>query len=109
MLFFTGCYYDNEEELYPSAFCDVTNVTFAEKVSPIIQANCALPSCHAPGGTGDGDFTQFGDIQAAAANGSLVGTIKHQSGYSAMPVGGSLSDCDILTIETWVQGGAINN
>jgi hypothetical protein len=37
-----GCYYDNEERLYPNSFCDTTAVTYATKVVPIMPRRLHL-------------------------------------------------------------------
>ncbi|HEX2618409.1 MAG TPA: hypothetical protein VHL57_12760, partial [Flavobacteriales bacterium] len=71
----SGCYYDNEAELYPSTFCDTTNVTYALRVLPIIQSNCATPGCHVPGGTGVGDFTTYAGLRAKVDNGAFEANV----------------------------------
>lgn len=47
----SGCYYDNEEELYQNiedtTQCDTSEVTFQQTVDPIISTNCAVSGCHA--------------------------------------------------------------
>ena len=42
----SGCYYDKENELYPSprTVCDTTNVTYSKSIVPIMVANCNV--CH---------------------------------------------------------------
>jgi mono/diheme cytochrome c family protein len=105
-----SCYYDVAEELYPHvAACDTTNVTFTNNVFPVINANCT--SCHsgqAP--SGNIRLENYDNISAAANNGSLLGVIRHEQGWSPMPKGGGkLNDCDIAEIETWVNEGAPNN
>jgi len=45
VLGFTGCYYDNEEELYPQApECDTLNVTYSATIALIMETNCN--DCH---------------------------------------------------------------
>ena len=39
-----SCYYDVEEELYPSLECDTADITYTADVLPIIEGNCF--SCH---------------------------------------------------------------
>jgi mono/diheme cytochrome c family protein len=110
LVFLSSCYYDVAEELYPEKpACDTTNVTFTDQVLPIINANCT--SCHsgqAP--AGNISLENYNDISAAANDGSLLGVIRHEQGWSPMPKGGGkLNDCDIAEIETWVNQGAPNN
>ncbi len=43
-------------------------------------------------------------------NGSLLGVIKWESGYTAMPLNGNkLTDCEIIQIENWIQNGTPQN
>jgi len=110
----TGCYYDNEERLYPviSSSCDLSNVTFAATVAPILQASCL--SCHsnskAEGSGGGIKLQNFADVQIQAKNGKLMGTVKHASGFQKMPQGGEkLPDCEISQLQKWIDNGILNN
>ena len=89
--------------------CDTVNMTYSADVVPILQANCY--SCHGNGGNSGGvNLDTYENVKAEAADGSLLGTITHASGYAAMPLGGSqLSDCDINTIKDWINNGMLNN
>jgi len=105
-----GCYYDVEEELYPPIIgCDTANVTFSLDVEPVLSSNCYV--CHSAGAAQGGvvldDYTS---VKGFADSGSLLGAVRHDAGYSAMPQGGSkLSTCTIAAIEKWVSDGAPNN
>lgn len=105
-----SCYNDNVEDLYPSSInCDTINVTFSGNVWPIINSNCT--SCHS------GDFpsgnvllSNYSEISNAANLGKLLGTIRHEPGWSPMPKNkGSLPSCDIKQIEIWVKEGTLDN
>lgn len=105
-----SCYYDNIEELYPQApACDTTNVTYSTDVWPVISENCT--DCHNTGfPSGNVSLSNYDEIVAAVQNGSLLGTIKHEDGWSPMPKGGGkLPDCDIQKIESWVNAGTPDN
>lgn len=105
-----SCYYDKEEDLYPvPPPCDTTNVTYSANVWPVINDNCT--SCHSGSApSGNISLTDYNDIVASADNGSLLGTIRHDAGWSPMPKGGAqLPDCDIQRIEIWVADGTPNN
>ncbi|MCB0572017.1 MAG: hypothetical protein KDC66_19765 [Phaeodactylibacter sp.] len=104
-----GCYYDVEEDLYPSQECDTSNVTYSGTVAPIIQNNCLL--CHSNASRlGDITLEGYTNIKVYADNGRLLGAVKHQSGYAPMPDGApQLDDCLISRIEQWVVDGAPNN
>lgn len=110
-LFFAGCYYDNEEELYPSvSTCDTSNVTYSNQVKNILQSGGCL-GCHSSG-TASGGVILDTHTEAAkqATNGKLYGSIAHSSGFSPMPKGGSkLDNCKISQIKKWVDAGAPNN
>lgn len=110
LLFFSGCYYDIEEELYPMpSACDTTNITYLGSVLPIIQANCY--SCHsASANQGNVILEGYSNLNIYASNGKLMGTIKYSTGFSPMPKNSNkLSSCEILTINKWIENGTLNN
>lgn len=111
-LLLSSCYYDNEEYLYgplDDGTCDTLNVSYSVNVKPILEQECF--ACHdftAPGG--GVVLTEFSQLQNAIIDGSLLGAIKHEPGFSNMPKSGNqLPACDIQRIEAWVQAGAPNN
>ena len=106
-LLMSSCYYDNKEELYPELEndCDVTVHDYTNGVQPILANNCL--GCHssssAPIAGGNIDLEGYTNVKAAAESGQLLGSIKHESGYSPMPKGGGkIDDCSILVIEEWI-------
>lgn len=111
----SGCYYDNEETLYPAtAECNTDNMSFAGDVWPVINASCT--GCHSGSSpSGNISLENYSGVAAAAAidagnYGSLYGVISHASGNSPMPKGGSkLSDCTIAQIKAWIDQGALDN
>lgn len=109
----TGCYNDNEEDLYPNNTCNTTNVTYTLTVKPIIQANCAISGCHtvasAPSSAGI-QLEDYTGLKAIVTSNQLLGAINHESGFSAMPKNaGKLSSCALNQIKKWVDDGALNN
>ncbi|MDX9751101.1 MAG: hypothetical protein RBT71_08495 [Flavobacteriales bacterium] len=102
----TGCYYDNEEALYPGV-CEVGEPAlpgyWATTVQPLIMTRCAVAGCHVAGGTGTGDFTQYANVKSAVDN----GTFQYQV-FTArtMPTTGPLPACEIQKLEAWVHEGA---
>ncbi len=104
----TGCYYDNEEELYPGE-CLVGDATlpgyWTSTVEPLVQTRCAIPACHVPGGDGPGDFTQYTNVKAAVDNGSFQQQVLIQR---SMPPTGPLPACDLQKAQAWVDAGAPN-
>ena len=91
------------------ASCDTSVFTFSQAVLPIMNTYCK--GCHNPASLGGGvDLSTYNTIKAAALNGKLIGTIKHQAGFAPMPKGGNkLDDCQVKQIEKWMASGAPNN
>lgn len=92
-----------------SSGCDTTMVSFANDVNPILKNHCV--SCH--GGTnpnGGVGLTTYADIAKVANNGRLLGSIAWSDGFAKMPLGGDqLPDCNINTVQAWIDQGAKNN
>lgn len=114
--FLTGCYYDNEERLYPtidsSNSCDTTNVTLSQSVMPILQSRCL--GCHGASvanGLGSGiNLETYSELTKWVNNGQLEGAINHSPGFMPMPQGASkLDDCSINKITAWINRGALND
>lgn len=109
MLSLSSCYYDKAESLRTISDCDTTKVTYSITIAPMINSNCE--GCHS-GGTPSGGvmLSNYSETKTAADNGSLLGTIKHESNWSPMPKGGNkLSDCNIRQLEIWIKNGTPNN
>jgi len=104
----SGCYYDNEEDLYPGGnTCDTSNVTYSASVAPIFSAYCN--SCHS-GSNPSGNIATDTYNSVKTNISRIQGAINHQPGYSPMPAnGGKLSDCELAKIDIWVRQGMQNN
>ncbi len=89
--------------------CDTTNVTYSITVKTIMDNNCM--GCHNASSAGGGiSITNYAETKVLASNGSLLGTIEHKAGFSAMPKGMTkLSDCNIAQIKKWINDGIQNN
>ena len=114
MILAAGCYYDNEEYLFPetNTSCDTIQVTYSASVAPILQQYCL--SCHsnAKAGSFGGNIKleTWANVKLRVENGSLLGAISHQGGYSPMPKGASkLNDCPIAVIQKWITAGSPDN
>jgi hypothetical protein len=99
-----------------AAPCDVTNVKYSASVKPIITARCTGSGCHSGATPASGaDFNTYEALRTKALEkrnntSVLVGAINHMAGFSAMPrFAPKLSDCEIATIEAWVNAGAPDN
>jgi hypothetical protein len=85
------------------------NVTFSGQIFPVIQNTCL--GCHS-GSNPSGDLllTNHSQIATAAASGRLMGSIKHENGYSPMPQNGAqLNTCVISQFEKWIANGTPDN
>lgn len=105
LLLLAGCYYDNEEELYPGETCDVTEISYQVNIRPIIDANCALSGCHVPQ-TGRVNFESFEGLKSVADDGRLE---QRALINKDMPPSGPISSCDMKMIKAWLDQGAPNN
>lgn len=110
-LVLAGCYYDKEAILYPaSGTCiEVPNPTFRTDILPILNARCN--NCHAGSApSADIKLDTYTDVMPYVNSGSLMGSINHASGFSAMPKNESkLNPCQIQKIQNWITTGAVNN
>lgn len=105
----TGCYYDVEEEIYPTTECSTMDMSYQNDILPILSDHCF--ECHAAA-LNFGNITLEGhdNLLQYVANGQLLGAIKHDPGYSPMPkTGGMLLQCNIEKIEAWIVDGAPDN
>lgn len=109
MAVFSSCYYDVAETLYPAGTCNTANMSYVTDIEPILRYNCY--TCHsAAANNGNVTLEGFDQMIHYVSNGHLLGAIKHQSGFSAMPQNSAqLGSCDIAKIEQWITDGAQNN
>jgi hypothetical protein len=106
----TGCYYDNEEELYPQAVaCDTSNITYAQSIVPIMAQSCN--GCHGGSAPSANVITDtYEGLKQIADDGRLWGTVNHENGYSPMPKDlPKLNDCDLTRISIWLNNGALED
>lgn len=105
----SSCTYNVEEELYASTECMINELSYQTDIVPILDANCYI--CHGIG-VNQGGVTLEGyeNLIPNINNGKILGVIKHENGFVAMPAGApKLLDCEIQKIEQWVDDGAPNN
>ena len=91
------------------SLCDTTKFTYAADIQPIFDKYCK--GCHSGAAAQKGIMLDtYTGTSAVVNSGRLLGTIRHEAGFVAMPYGGSkISDCEITKIEKWVAAGAQNN
>lgn len=102
---FSSCYYDNEEDLYPtlSGPCDTLNVNFSSKIAPLLNDNCL--SCHSNANSEFGGGVKLQDLQDVKnMSGAVFAAITH-TGPVPMPPGGKLSQCSIDLFGIWIRNG----
>lgn len=87
-------------------FCDT--ITFAKHIKPIINANCAIPSCHVSGGAGNGDLTTYSGLLVKVNNGSFKNRV-FDSPNNPMPTSGKLPQKQLDLIKCWLDKGALND
>jgi hypothetical protein len=120
MSMFTGCYYDNLEELHPEVTpCDTTGtISYANDIAPIMLNSCGSSDngCHntdgATSGYGLGTYDDL--VNTIDNSGIFLETITHDPSINSskwMPKGTSskIDDCSIQKIEAWINRGRPNN
>lgn len=102
-----------EETPPPAAgFCD--SITYNKHIKKIITASCAVPTCHVPGGGGNGDFTTFAGVSAKVSNGMFKQRVFDvpANDPGIMPplnYGGKLSQSRLDSIKCWMDKGSLND
>lgn len=109
ILTLTACYYDVEEDIYPTLACATDNVTYSGTIAPLLQANCL--TCHsAAANFGNITLEGYTQVKRYVDNGQLMGAVRHESGFSPMPKNQPrMADCNIEKIARWITDGALNN
>lgn len=109
VLYISGCYVSNEEDLFINFNCKTDEISFEREIKPILANNCLV--CHsAAANLGNITLQTHEDIIPYIQNGSLLGSVRHDAGFSPMPENTSrINDCSISQIESWIEAGAPNN
>ncbi len=105
----SSCYYDTEENLYPTTICSTENVSFTNDIKPILLNSCL--TCHNNSDLqGNITLETYDDVLKYVVNKQLLGSIKHSGGFKSMPQNANkLDDCRISKVEAWINAGALNN
>ena len=109
VLYVSSCYVSNEEDLFINFNCNTEEISYEREVRPILANNCLV--CHsAAANLGNITLQSHEDIIPYIQNGSLLGSIRHDSGFIPMPENTSrIDNCSISQIESWIEAGAPNN
>ncbi len=110
-----GCYYDNEETLYPQGACDTLVVKYSDQITGILSTKCY--DCHSIANNategGGNCFEGYANISTflGFVNGpqTFIGAINHTSTNPMPKNRPKMSECDIRTIEIWIENGFPNN
>ncbi len=111
-LFFSAC----QQEVTPAT--DLPDISFNQKVMPIIASNCTASGCHGNENTEEftlltyDDVIKHGDVSAGDANGSkLYQVITSPIDGKVMPEPPNppLTDEQTAQIYLWILQGAKNN
>ena len=97
----------DENDTSPVNDCTTSKPTYTVNIASIMNASCALAGCHSASSKSAGfDLSNYTTTKSAAANSKFLKSIKHESGVSRMPEGGSkLPDSTIKLIECWISNG----
>lgn len=91
------------------ANCDtVTNITYNGIIDSIINLKCVNGTCHAPGGTGNGDFTTYAGLKIKVDDGSFRNRVLVTKDMPSTSSGIIMSECDLKRLEIWLNKGAPN-
>lgn len=112
LFFLTSCYKDNEEDLYPSRFVcnDGKTMSFAGDVTPVLKQNCS--ACHSSSSASSLGLGIVLESPTDLTSRSIIllKAINHESGASNMPKNGiKMTDCEVSTIENWINQGGNDN
>ena len=110
MISLSSCTYDalEDSDLSPDD-CLSREVSYTVDINPILELSCS--SCHNSGfNSGGVSLDSYEAVKDVADSGRLLGSIKHERGFSAMPRGAAqFDDCTISLFEDWITQGAPNN
>jgi hypothetical protein len=104
--FADSCVNNNELDLYGTAECDLTNITWNSKISAIMQTNCVM--CHNAEIHYNGvRHDNYASEMVVVNDGRLRGVVNHLDGYVKMPKDRpKLPKCELDLINIWIDNGA---
>lgn len=85
----------------------VKEISYKVDILPILEPNCASSGCHNDKSRKHNiSVLKIEDVKNAAVKGQLLGAIKHEKGFTKMPMfKPKLKDEEIQKIECWVKNG----
>lgn len=111
ILFLSACSKESVKEIYTKPQgCDSIAFSYNNDISPIIQANCNLSACHAVGGDGSYDYTNYAVVADRIRSGRFIERLLLPVDDPLhMPVGIKMNSCEQYRLITWIQQGFPNN
>jgi hypothetical protein len=83
----------------------IPSVTYTNSIKKLFDFNCALSGCHNSGSI-FGSLANYTSAKSFVSIGRILGAIKHENGYSAMPRDKpKLPKDNIDNIEKWIDDG----
>ena len=110
LILFSGCSKDTQPlNLIKPNGCDSISFSYVRDIKPIISSHCFGSTCHS-GGNSNYDYTSYEVLADRIRSGRLEPRLLEAKGSPLfMPRGGSLDDCDLFTLRTWIHQGFKNN
>lgn len=105
LLMYGGCYYDNEEALYPglNSACDTVSVTFTGTIEPMLSSNCW--SCHSDANAAFGGGVKMQSLADVKTNAVKALAAINHTGPKPMPPNGKLKPCQVTQFDIWIKKG----
>ncbi|MFN8338157.1 MAG: hypothetical protein U0T36_03985 [Saprospiraceae bacterium] len=87
--------------------CTGTTPKYSTEIATIMNTSCASAGCHDATTKAEGyNLSTYATVVTATKSSAFLKSIKHESGATAMPQGGSkLPDATIKIIQCWIQNG----
>lgn len=96
-----GCYYDNEETLYPSSInCSSGSYSYASDVSSLISAHCSTAGCHNSANAGNITLLTYAQAKENASRINQRVVVD-----KTMPPGGGLTSAQLAVLKCWISNG----
>lgn len=96
--------------IHRPAACDSLYFSYTKDILPIISSNCSSLACHAPGGEGAYDFTQYEVLADRIRSGRVLYRLELPvDDPQHMPEGYTMDPCALFKLKTWIHQGFENN
>src|SRR5437764_10262268 len=105
-----GCSKDSKDVvIVKPEGCDSARFSYSQDIKPIIGSNCSGSTCHS-GGNNNYDFSTY----AVLADRIRQGKVEYRlllapSDPQHMPMNGTLTDCNLYRVITWIRQGYPDN